>query len=76
VVLGLVTTKQGELENADALKRRVDEAARFVPVEQLGIGPQCGFASSTEGNRLTQDEQWAKLELVSRVAEGIWGSAG
>lgn len=76
VVLGLVTTKQGELEDADALKRRVDEAARFVPMDQLGIGPQCGFASSTEGNRLTEDEQWAKLALVCRVAEDIWGSAG
>jgi 5-methyltetrahydropteroyltriglutamate--homocysteine methyltransferase len=73
VVLGLVTTKRGELEDADVLKRRIDEAAKYVPIEQLCLSPQCGFSSTVEGNTLTYDEQVAKLELVVRVAEDVWG---
>jgi 5-methyltetrahydropteroyltriglutamate--homocysteine methyltransferase len=73
VVLGLVTTKTGELEDPDALKRRIDEAARYVPLDQLCLSPQCGFSSTVEGNDLTLDEQRAKLELVVRVAQDVWG---
>lgn len=73
VVLGLVTTKVGRLESVDELCRRVDEAARYVPVEQLAISPQCGFASSIEGNTVTEADQWAKLDLVLEVAHKIWG---
>ncbi len=73
VVLGLVTTKRGALERADDLKRRVDEASRYVPIEQLCLSPQCGFSSSVEGNDLTYDEQVAKLALVVETAEDIWG---
>lgn len=73
VVLGLVTTKRGALESKDDLKRRIDEAARFVPVEQLCLSPQCGFASTAEGNALTYDEQVAKLRLVVETAAEVWG---
>ncbi len=73
IVLGLVTTKRGELEAADELRRRIDEASRFVPVEQLCISPQCGFASTVEGNDLTPAEQEAKLRLVVDVAREVWG---
>lgn len=73
VVLGLVTTKRGQLERKDDLKRRIDEAARFVPLEQLCLSPQCGFSSTVEGNALTIDQQFAKLELVVEVAQDIWG---
>ena len=73
VVLGLVTTKRGALESADALKRRIDEAARFVPLEQLCLSRQCGFSSTVEGNALTYEEQVAKLRLVVSVARDIWG---
>lgn len=73
VVLGLVTTKRGELENADTLKRRIDEAAKFVPLDQLCISPQCGFSSTVEGNALTRDEQAAKLRLIVEVAQDVWG---
>lgn len=73
VVLGLVTTKRGALESKDELKRRVDEAAQYVPLEQLCISPQCGFSSTVEGNRLTVDEQVAKLRLLAETAEEIWG---
>jgi 5-methyltetrahydropteroyltriglutamate--homocysteine methyltransferase len=73
VVLGLVTTKVGELESKDELKRRVEEAARHVPVEQLCLSPQCGFASTLEGNDLTPEQQVAKLRLVVEVADEIWG---
>jgi 5-methyltetrahydropteroyltriglutamate--homocysteine methyltransferase len=72
VVLGLITTKHGELETADELVRRVDETARYLPVEQLALSPQCGFASSGRGNPLTEEEQWRKLELASAVAETVW----
>jgi methionine synthase II (cobalamin-independent) len=73
VVLGLVTTKRGELESPDALKRRIDEAARFVPLDQLCLSPQCGFSSTVEGNVLTQHDQAAKLRLVVQVAHDVWG---
>ena len=73
VVLGLVTTKRGLLETADDLKRRIDAAARHVPIEQLCLSPQCGFSSTVEGNELTEDEQWAKLALVAGVAADVWG---
>src|SRR3954452_7240342 len=73
VVLGLVTTKRGELESADMLKRRIDEASRDAPLEQLCLSPQCGFSSTVEGNMLTEDEQWAKLALIVEVAQDVWG---
>jgi 5-methyltetrahydropteroyltriglutamate--homocysteine methyltransferase len=71
-VLGLITTKRGELESVDALVARVNEAARVVPLERLAISTQCGFASTAEGNPLTQEEQWRKLELVAQVARTAW----
>jgi 5-methyltetrahydropteroyltriglutamate--homocysteine methyltransferase len=73
VVLGLVTTKRGALEDKDTLKRRIDEAARYVPLEQLCLSPQCGFSSTVEGNALTPEEQAAKLRLVVETAEEVWG---
>jgi 5-methyltetrahydropteroyltriglutamate--homocysteine methyltransferase len=73
VVLGLLTTKTGALEDADALRRRIDEAARFVPVERLAISPQCGFASGISGNLISEDEQWRKLERTLEVARDVWG---
>ena len=73
LILGLVTTKSGALENPADLKRRIDEAGRFVPLEQLGISPQCGFSSTVLGNKLTVDEQIAKLKLVVQVAREVWG---
>ena len=72
VVLGLVTTKRGALENPDALKRRIDDAARYVPLDQLCLSPQCGFSSTVEGNVLTADEQKAKLALIVQVASEVW----
>ena len=74
VVLGIMTSKTGELETADFLKRRIEEAAKYAPLEQLAISPQCGFASTEEGNTLTEDQQWKKLELLVKVAEDVWGS--
>ena len=73
VVLGLVTTKRGELESKDALKARIDEAARFAPLEQLCLSPQCGFSSTVEGNKITLEEEIAKLRLIVEVAEEVWG---
>jgi 5-methyltetrahydropteroyltriglutamate--homocysteine methyltransferase len=73
VVLGLVTTKTGALEDPDTLKRRIDEAARFVPLDQLCLSPQCGFSSTVEGNVLTAREQQAKLRLITAVARDVWG---
>jgi 5-methyltetrahydropteroyltriglutamate--homocysteine methyltransferase len=73
VILGIVTTKRAELEDKDMLKRRIDEAAQYVDIDQLGISGQCGFSSTEEGNVLTIDEQRAKLELVVEVAEEVWG---
>ena len=73
VVLGLVSSKRPELESKEDLLRRINEAARFLPLEQLAISPQCGFASTMEGNLLTEEEQWAKLQLVVDVAREVWG---
>ena len=73
VVLGLVTTKSGQLETKDALKRRIDEAAKFADLGQLCLSPQCGFASTEEGNLLAEAEQWAKLERIVEVAGEVWG---
>jgi 5-methyltetrahydropteroyltriglutamate--homocysteine methyltransferase len=75
VVLGLVTTKRGALEDKDVIKRRIDEAAKYVPLDQLCLSPQRGFASTEEGNDLRIDEQWAKLHLVVEIAREVWGSA-
>ncbi len=73
VVLGLITTKTGTIENKDFIKRRIDEATRYVALDQLCLSPQCGFASTEEGNVLAEDEQWAKLKLVTEVADEVWG---
>jgi 5-methyltetrahydropteroyltriglutamate--homocysteine methyltransferase len=73
VVLGLVTSKSGRLESRDDLSRRIDEAAKYVPLEQLCLSPQCGFASTEEGNILAEDEQWAKLGMIVELADEIWG---
>jgi 5-methyltetrahydropteroyltriglutamate--homocysteine methyltransferase len=73
VVLGLVTTKRGELEDADVLKRRIEEASRYVALDQLCLSPQCGFSSTVEGNALTREQQAAKLRRVVEVAEDVWG---
>jgi 5-methyltetrahydropteroyltriglutamate--homocysteine methyltransferase len=73
VVLGLVTTKRGELESKDEIKRRIEAAAKHAPIDQLCLSPQCGFSSTVEGNVLTEEEQWAKLRLIVEVAEEVWG---
>jgi 5-methyltetrahydropteroyltriglutamate--homocysteine methyltransferase len=75
VVLGLVSTKLRDLETSDALKRRIDEAAKYVPLDQLALSPQCGFASRLgfSPNRLSHDEQWRKLEQIVKVADDVWG---
>lgn len=73
VVLGLVTSKTGELESKDTLKRRIDAAAKYLPLEQLALSPQCGFASTEEGNLLSEEQQWAKLRLCVEVAQEVWG---
>jgi 5-methyltetrahydropteroyltriglutamate--homocysteine methyltransferase len=73
VVLGLVTTKTGQLESKDELKRRIDAASKYIPLEQLCLSPQCGFASTEEGNILAEDEQWAKLRMICELAEEVWG---
>jgi 5-methyltetrahydropteroyltriglutamate--homocysteine methyltransferase len=73
VVLGLVSTKLGELESKDELKRRIDEASRFVPLDDLCLSPQCGFSSTHHGNALSVDDQWRKLQRVVEVAREVWG---
>jgi 5-methyltetrahydropteroyltriglutamate--homocysteine methyltransferase len=72
VVLGLVTTKSGELEKKQDIKRRIDEATKYVALDQLCVSPQCGFASTEEGNALAEDEQWAKLRMVVEIADEVW----
>ncbi len=72
VVLGLVTTKTGELEKRDDVRRRIDEASKYASLDQLCLSPQCGFASTEEGNALAEDEQWAKLRMVVEIAEEVW----
>jgi 5-methyltetrahydropteroyltriglutamate--homocysteine methyltransferase len=73
VVLGLVTSKTGELESKDNIKRRIDQAAKFIPLDQLCLSPQCGFASTEEGNVLTEEQQWAKLARIVEIAREVWG---
>ena len=75
VVLGLVTTKKPELEPAETLERRIREAAQFIPLERLALSPQCGFASTMQGNRLSEADQAAKLRRVAQVARRVWGEA-
>ena len=72
VVLGLVTSKSGTLEKKDDVKRRIDEAAKFAPLEQFCLSPQCGFASTEEGNVLAEEEQWAKLRMIKELADEVW----
>jgi methionine synthase II (cobalamin-independent) len=73
VVVGVITSKSGELESKDDIKRRLEEASKFAPLDQLALSPQCGFASTEEGNILTEEEQWAKLRLAVEVAQEVWG---
>jgi 5-methyltetrahydropteroyltriglutamate--homocysteine methyltransferase len=73
VVLGLISSKLPQLESKDLLKRRIDEAAKYIDIDRLALSPQCGFASSTEGNRLSEEDQFAKLRLVVEVANEVWG---
>jgi len=73
VVLGLVTSKSGRLESKDEIKRRIDEATKYISLDQLCLSPQCGFASTEEGNILAEDEQWAKLKMIVQIAEEVWG---
>jgi 5-methyltetrahydropteroyltriglutamate--homocysteine methyltransferase len=73
VVLGLITTKRGELESIDALMRRIDEASTYLPLEQLALSPQCGFASGLAGNQLSEAEQWRKVDLLVETARRVWG---
>ena len=76
VVVGLVTSKTGALEKKDDIKRRLDEAAKYAPLDQLCLSPQCGFASTEEGNVLTEEEQWAKLRMIVDIAREVWGRDG
>ena len=73
VVLGLVTTKFGQMEDQDELKRRIDDAARYAPLEQLALSPQCGFSSTVHGNNIAVEAQRAKLALVVETAQEVWG---
>jgi len=73
VVLGIVTTKTGKLESKDEIRRRIDEAAKYISLDQLCLSPQCGFASTEEGNALAEDEQWAKLRMIVETADEVWG---
>ena len=73
LVLGVVTSKSGALENKDAIKRRIDEATKYVALDQLCLSPQCGFASTEEGNILAEDQQWAKLRMIVELADEVWG---
>lgn len=72
VVLGLITTKNGELENPEGIKARLQEAAKYVSLNQLCLSPQCGFASTEEGNTLTAEQQWDKVRPVTQIAEEVW----
>ena len=73
VVLGLITSKSPELEDKDEVIARIKEAAKYIPLDRLYLSPQCGFASCAIGNKLTEEEQWAKLKLVKEIAEEVWG---
>jgi 5-methyltetrahydropteroyltriglutamate--homocysteine methyltransferase len=72
VVLGLITTKSPELEDKETVIKRIHEAAKYIPLDRLYLSPQCGFASCEIGNKLTQDQQWAKLKLVKEIANEVW----
>ncbi|HJF17242.1 MAG TPA: 5-methyltetrahydropteroyltriglutamate--homocysteine methyltransferase, partial [Globicatella sulfidifaciens] len=72
VVLGLITSKRPELEDKDRIIARIHEAAQYIPLERLSLSPQCGFASTEEGNKLTQEDQWKKLQLVKEIADEVW----
>ena len=72
-MLGVVTSKSGTLENKDAIKRRIDEATKYVALDQLCLSPQCGFASTEEGNVLSEEQQWAKLRMIVELADEVWG---
>ena len=73
VVLGLITSKKPELEDPEVIKARIAEAAQYVPLDRLCLSTQCGFASTEEGNKLTEEQQWAKIALVQSVAKDVWG---
>ena len=73
MVLGLISSKRPQLENSETLRRRIDEASQFVPLENLALSPQCGFASTMEGNLMTEAQQWEKLKLVVDTAAKVWG---
>jgi 5-methyltetrahydropteroyltriglutamate--homocysteine methyltransferase len=73
VVLGLVTSKSGRLESRDEIKRRIEQAAKFIDIDQLCLSPQCGFASTEEGNALAEEEEWAKLRMIVEIADEVWG---
>ncbi|WP_330618724.1 hypothetical protein [Mobilibacterium timonense] len=73
VVLGLITTKTPELEDREVIKKRIAQAAKIIPLDRLCLSPQCGFASCAIGNKLTEEQQWAKLKLVKEIAEEVWG---
>jgi 5-methyltetrahydropteroyltriglutamate--homocysteine methyltransferase len=72
-VLGLITTKTGEIETVDALRRRIDDAAKYIPLDQVALSPQCGFASGIAGNMLSEDAQWRKLDVMRETARQVWG---
>ena len=76
MVLGLVTSKTGTLEQPDAVKARIEEAAKFAPLNQLCLSPQCGFASTEAGNTLAEEEQWAKMRMIVDIARDVWGGDG
>jgi 5-methyltetrahydropteroyltriglutamate--homocysteine methyltransferase len=73
VVLGLVTSKTGTLEKKDDVRRRIDEASKFVALDQLCLSPQCGFASTQEGNTLAEAEQWKKIDMIVEISREVWG---
>ena len=75
VVLGIITSKFPQLENAEFLRRRIDEAAKYMPLQNICVSPQCGFSSTEHGNDVSMDDQWRKLELVVNTAQAIWGDA-
>ena len=72
-MLGLVTSKSGRLESRDEIKRRIEQAAKFIDIDQLCLSPQCGFASTEEGNVLAEEEEWAKLRMIVEIADEVWG---
>lgn len=73
VVLGLITSKRPQLEDKEHIKERILEASKYVPLDRLCLSPQCGFASTEEGNKLTEEDQWKKLALIREIAEEVWG---